>query len=559
MNPNYLFAALFFSLFFCTPTQAENPAIVKVIRDEALRSQQDPNGRPLPLFASWELSTLPVSKQVEMIKEGVPLLPWVNWLPRGLPKDHWLYTQWTSESEISAIKTLKDWNLPFAFLRGGQWEQDFYAAADYVDLPIDQTGVGMNLDGTKMKNVSPLSPITPWRDLGQKWASDQYVQYIQQVYPNPPLVIIISNNEAVKLPWASANSDKRFIEAYGSETTDEKKRQVFGDGWIERYQAMFAGMKDEFSEGIWKENTRFIGYNSFLMSEMGRWGGWVNYSMTTEERLSPEWFMWDGCSTSSYDNLSQPKTAYRYWSTMLEVMNYVLAKDEAVKANPEFWFELSFWDGYATDPAKSKYTVYENDGVQYTPELYRGWVQYNLWLTVPRVAREFRYSATEPTSRFMPYLEEVISSVKRVHSNETLKRFWRQGELVANISRKHPFQASIPTRWASIDRWYHLTTNLDPKTLNPYPNELQTTWPVWTLARKLGVSPSREWLIYAVASKGEQKNVQVTIPDYKTVELPVVMIGGSFYHVIESSNRVNNLDDEGHDVISEPVLRFKQT
>jgi hypothetical protein len=67
--------------------------------------------------------------------------------------------------------------------------------------------------------------------------------------------------------------------------------------------------------------------------------------------------------------------------------------------------------------------------------------------------------------------------------------------------------------------------------------------PVWTLARVIGKTPNREWLLYAHAPLGEKGNVAVTIPDYRTVVLPKIAVGGSFYHVQELNGSISSVGD----------------
>jgi hypothetical protein len=55
------------------------PATARVVREEALRPNRSPEGRPLPLLAHWHRMTMPPSWQIEMIRKGHPLLPWISY------------------------------------------------------------------------------------------------------------------------------------------------------------------------------------------------------------------------------------------------------------------------------------------------------------------------------------------------------------------------------------------------------------------------------------------------------------------------------------------------
>ena len=46
-------------------------------------------------------------------------------------------------------------------------------------------------------------------------------------------------------------------------TDDDFKRTVLNEGWIERYRAMFKGMRDGLTSEAWKRNIRFLGYDIY--------------------------------------------------------------------------------------------------------------------------------------------------------------------------------------------------------------------------------------------------------------------------------------------------------
>jgi hypothetical protein len=72
-------------------------------------------------------------------------------------------------------------------------------------------------------------------------------------------------------------------------------------------------------------------------------------------------------------------------------MNWIFQLEEAFSVNPDFWWEVSLWDGngrgWTPDKgyvpellSKSKACQYLKDGQTYTPDRYEGWAQYGLWL-----------------------------------------------------------------------------------------------------------------------------------------------------------------------------------
>jgi hypothetical protein len=300
-------------------------------------------------------------------------------------------------------------------------------------------------------------------------------------------------------------------------------------------------MRDGLPSDTWKRNSRFIAYNALGPDHFGRpmgdYPGWLKYATTTKERIAWEPFAWEGAIPESYDNHWEPeKLNWRVWSCQVEMMNGVLLRQEAFKANPEFWHEVIFWNGDLNDRDKesaNKLKRSEELGVPYTPEVYAGWVKHNLWTLTPRVAREWRSSADDK-DRWWAYFHEIIKAVDQIHHEPVLTRFWRNGELVANRSRPHPFHDLVPEKWREVDRWFNLDTNLDPAG----PWDLKTELPVMAVARVLGEQGKREWLIYVHATKTPVQDVELTIPDYDKMKVDATL-GGDYYWVRESDKSVS--------------------
>jgi hypothetical protein len=514
-------------------TGAEIPPAARVIRAEALKPNSGPEGRPLPLVAHWHRRSLPLSFQIAMIKEGHFVLPWQA------------YDGGRGRGELSyaaEIKQMREWGLPLTLITGGQWEASFYTAPEYLEAPAEKTGVAVSAaTGKKIRAVSPLSPVEPWAKLGRSWTDNDTVKKLAELYPDIPLVFFVSNNEANEMRWYTIDKDKYFVDRYGLDKDDEFKRKVVGDGYIERYRALIQGMRDALPGAVWKKNSRFIAYNALgpdhFGRPMGEDGGWLKYSTTTQDRISWEPFAWEGAVPESYDNHWEPeKLNWRVWSCQVEMMNGVLLRQEAFKANPNFWHEVIFWNGDLTDKGKvSKVKQYADHGVPYTPAVYAGWVKHNLWVLTPRVAREWRASADDKDC-WWSYFEQIVKAVDDIHRDPVLTRFWRKGELVANRSRQHPFNDSVPAKWQGVDRWFNLDTSLDPAGKWT----LKTELPVMAVARVQGEKGQREWLIYAHATKIDQMNVELTIPDYGKVKVSPPVAGG-YYWVKEADRSVTEV------------------
>ena len=116
--------------------------------------------------------------------------------------------------------------------------------------------------------------------VGKVWIDNSFMKKIQERYPDPPLILFISNNEHAKLPWTEAEQSQRYVDKYGAGKSGEFKRKVIADGWIERFGAMLESMRPSLSNKTWQKNARFVGYEAFPPVHFGRWGGWKEYSLT---------------------------------------------------------------------------------------------------------------------------------------------------------------------------------------------------------------------------------------------------------------------------------------
>lgn len=534
------------------PTRVDVPAVAREIREEAARPSDDPAGRPLPLLGSWTCGHYPApasaewrpEHQMQMIAEGHHLLPWFNHPTGEVPTDpndfHMRYFK-------AAIERARELQLPLTFV-ASQWESGL-SGKPYVDLPPEQNPCLVTVDGKIQPPVSPFGPVGPWRQIGRTFTDNPWMKQIQEWYPNPPLVIFLSNNEHSKLHWTQVETEKRYMDKYGPGRDDNFKRKVVADGWIERYRALQEGLRQGLASETWKKHSIYVGYDAFGPPHFGRWGGWLEHSQYTPGRLDPSPLMWDGGSPSYYTDDWNGRRDFRVWSPQVEFMNLVFMQEEARKVNPKFWFEFSIWDGYHNDPERSKTypavrATLRKAGQTYNPERYAGFAQYGLWLMRPRALRDFR-GWTEPWADTVdqegkvtwegggPYFLALAEVVDRVYTNAVLREWWRKGELVPNRARKHPYQAAIPAEYQDRDRWFALSTSLDP----PEPWSLTTEIPVFALALGQGKAPERQWLVYAHAPAGERKDVGVTIPDYEQVTIDVP-VGGAFYLVTEKTKVV---------------------
>ncbi len=157
------------------------------------------------------------------------------------------------------------------------------------------------------------------------------MRQFQAWYPDPPLVLLISNNEHAKLTAGDAEQSRRYLDRFGSGKSDDFKRQVIGEGWIERYGAMLSALREGLVSESWRKNSKCVGYEAFPPVHFGRWSGWKEYSLVSPGRLDPFPLCWDGGSPSYYLHNWMALTDYTVWSPQIESMNWVFMLHEVYR------------------------------------------------------------------------------------------------------------------------------------------------------------------------------------------------------------------------------------
>jgi hypothetical protein len=506
--------------------------VAEEIRNEAVLPNNSEAGHPLPLAAHWNAARyaggFTPDYQLEMIEKGHHILP-AFFLPA--PGD----TKWIGRSGYyeKAIKKASELKIPISFV-STQWERYLADSSRHLKLPAKDNPNVIDVNGTVLDKVSPFGPENLWHEVGEWWTSTQLLQQLQAYYPDPPLVLFISNNEHKKLLWHEVQKSARYLAIFGPGHDDNFKRKAVGDGWIKRYRALQQGMKEGLIATMWKDNAMFIGYNAFGTGAFARWKDWLRYSLYTTGRIEPWPLAWDGASVSYYVNNWNSGTDYTVMSPQIEAMNWVFMQGEALRLNPGFWFEMSTWDGHEPSKENDKRKYYTALGQVYSPDRYEGFIQFGMWLLRPRVVREFRGDRSD-LSQDEPYFLAVVKSVDRVHNNLTLKKFWRRGRLVSNDDHLHPYQKNIPSEYNNVARWFLLDTDLDPKR----PWALDTAIPVFSLGLVIGAKPNREWLVYAYSPLRNYSGVRIVLSDSEPFKVNASP-NGIFCHVIEN-NGINKI------------------
>lgn len=537
-------------------------ALLDEIRAEATSQSRSTAGRPLPLAAHWNANGaqgqgFSPEYQLRLLSEGRHILPWLEWPPTDAGLDHNFkpgdprrqkYIEDRLKVYEPVVRELARLKLPISLL-ATQWESVLSYETAFYDLPPDKNPNVVGADGKVQRRVCPFGPVAPWRDAGRSWTDNLFMKQLQTWYPDPPLVLLISNNEHGKLQWNEAETNPRYLAKYGRGQSDDFKRKVVGDGWIERYDALLEGVRSGLVSDSWRKNSKCVGYEAFGPVHFGRWSGWKQYSLYSPARIDPFPVCWDGGSPSYYLHNWMAITDYTVWSPQIESMNWVFMLDEVHRTRPEFWFELSTWDGDQPGAGNDKRKFYVRQGQPFSPARYEGFVQFGMWLTRPRAVREFR-GYLETVEYAGAYFDAVLDSVDRVHRHPLLQKFWRNGTLVPNPRGKHPYQADVPAEYAGLDRWFLLHTDLTPGELQPEefdnaaPPARQLEVPVFALALALGTAPQREWLLYAHAPREARTGVHIELPGYGPVVVDVPQ-SGSFFLVTEADKQVRPIHKGG--------------
>ncbi len=494
----------------------EQRAIMAILHDS---SPELPGAEhPLPLAASWNAGVEPLgftpAWQVEEIRRGRYLLPWL-WLdepPHGQthPGDA------TASDTIycrCAISYLARHGLPLTF-EMPPWE---------ILLPRVSPAYAKRDASGRLLPISPFGPVAPWYEAGRAWARHPSLRELQRLYPDPPLVLFVSDNEADRV---SAEDLHAPYDVNASPQVLARRRAI-GNAWIVRYEAMIRGFRNGLDAPGWRAHALFIGYDAFAVSATGRWDGWGAYSLYVPGRTEPWPYAWDGASASYYVHNWAPDSDYTVWSPQIEAMNYVPALAEVRRTKPDFWFEISSWDGQEPGQPSDKRLFYANRGQTYSPDRYGGMVQFGMWLLRPRVVREFR-NGTDDRIRFEPYFDRIMEAVGRVHRDPVLRDFWLHGRLVANPAGGHPYEIALTPELASRARWFLLDSPANP----PRPWQLTTALAVYSLALVRGRAPHREWLVYAFSPRERATDVAVKIPGGAEVTVRAAR-GGAFTLVSE--------------------------
>jgi len=515
---------LLFCLAVTAYAQTPEERAVEAIRREVTAPSDDVAGYPLPVVSGWSgaRSALSFSPdfQIDQVRHGQYLLPWF---------DLW---------EVPKLNAGDDYPSPKdpAYYEPGV----AYVAAHRLPLCIPSVEWQLLMDrvspeyaqhGGSVDHKIPLSPFDatpPWYALGREWARHPTVRRLQKLYPDPPLVLLVQDDEYPRV----SPDDLHIRNDAHADAALTARRRAMGDAWVQKYRALLQGFRDGLESPAWREHTIIVGFEQFLDSAMGRWHDWDTNSLYVPGRSEPWPYAWDGASVSYALHDYAPDTDFTVWGPQIEAMNRVGELAAVRRAKPNYWFEITTWDGSDIkapgDKRDAKVRFLSAQGRPFTPSRYGGMVQFGMWLLRPRVVREFR-GEDDDRVRFGPYFNALLAAVARVHENPVLREFWRKGRLLPNPQAQHPYESNLPPELAARQRWFLLDSPLNP----PRPWELTTALRIFSLALERGQKPQREWLVYAESPLDDFPDAEVTIPGGPRVHVHSTP-GGAFSRVSEN-------------------------
>ena len=484
--------------------------MARSITAEALKAFSDSKERALPLTAHWnvgESEGMDPMYMLSRIELGEHIL--VSWKLDPYYSD----TIGSSYYEES-VKKAAELNLPLVFVlpapESALTKENYYRSLEATENPNV-----VDTNGDIVEKLSPFGPDELWSEMGEQWASTALMAQLQEWYPNPPLVVFVSKDEADKLLWSELETSSRYQENYPAGKDDSFKRTLVGAKWIEKYRQMHDGFKKGFTQTPWKENVKFVSYNK-LSDNLGTSNEWINNATLTNQYMNVWPLTADGVTIDF--NLLGDKSDTSTNAPHILANNLPFMLSEAKLQNPSFSYQLSIDDNEKiTDVAR-----------------YRGLTQFALWFLRPSTIRQASSATT--AEELEPMYQELSDSVELIHYNEQLASFWRDAELVS--TGESDLNKNIPSQYQYDPRKFLLETDANP--IKPW--DENTAIKVWSFALLKGESPNREWLVYVQSPEGNISDLTVTIPTYQDIKVDS-SVNGQFY-ILSDDSLIRNIPNE---------------
>ena len=484
-------------------------AMAQSITTEALKAFLDSDEHSLPLLSHWNVGIPELTDamnpmyMIGRIEQGEHIL--VSW-----KLDPYYADTIGSSYYEESIKKAAELQLPLVFILPSP-ESALTKDSYYKGLPIEDNPNVVDANNNILDKLSPFGPDDKWKEVGSHWSNTALMDNLQTWYPNPPLVIFISEDEAEKLSWNELASSSRFSQQYPIDKDDHFKRILVGAKWIEKYRQLQNGFKEGFTETAWKNNAKFINYNKFS-GNFGKSADWIENATVTNQYTDVWPLTADGVTVDFDLTDSKNDTTANAPHVLANNFNFMLK--EAKRVNSNFAYQLSINDdSKITDPTR-----------------YRGLTQFSLWFLRPNIIRQKSSAITR--AELEPMFKEVADSVELIHYNSQIAEFWKNGKIVSNGDSY--LNLNIPEQYKDDPRWFLLDADVNPP--KPWSDSMNIN--VWTFAIVKGEAPNREWLIYTQSPEANLNNVTIAIPGYEDVLVDSNQ-DGNFYILSENMNQAN--------------------
>jgi hypothetical protein len=500
--------------------QSSDAANLKAIQNIVQTYKTNPTARTLPLASNWNggLGKYLYSPeyQMDLLANGAYIMPWMTLSAPGIystPNYYRNYMEYLCAND-----------LPVTFLTS-QWEELLSTQSEFKKLSAADNPNIVSALGVVENMVRPDGRGSDWFKAGQLWGQSTMVQGAVKYCPTPALVLFLSNNEHPRQSWCDNFCKTQLGMGIKKLADDDAIRKQYGDKWINLYNELIRGFRTSLPQA-WQSSSRFIAYNSFVDSALGRYPGWVAGTLQTKGRIEPWMDTFQGTSVEYYLHDWSDITDFKIYSPQVESMNFVPVLADTLAKHPDFWFEMSIWDGYETNGG-GKRQFYKGLGQTFDECRYQGYSRFGAWVTRPRVLREFR-STTDYSNE--KYFNAILNIAHEVNTIPQLADFWLNGDLIENPASQHPYQSSIPPELTGKPRWFLLDVNTNSKVTG----KLTDTIEVYALA--LNQKSNNTKLLYVYAPQGEKKNVGVTVPGFGVALVNATPEGN--YYVLTADNKV---------------------
>jgi hypothetical protein len=164
----------------------------------------------LPLAAEWNIGQTgrgwTLDYQVDLIRQGYRILPTIyNPLPNGQGNNAEILGKWLLKNR-AAIEQLREWKLPIC-LRSPNWLSILTSKPpSKYRVPfdrLDESPLAWRIDESgkpdDMPIADPMGPVSRWREMGTDVATSLWVKALAEIYPDPPLIYFLENNEGARL------------------------------------------------------------------------------------------------------------------------------------------------------------------------------------------------------------------------------------------------------------------------------------------------------------------------------------------------------------------------